>query len=55
MNDNDQKTIESNNNLSQRPSNNKNQRATVGRDIKNHMDVAIIKSNIDGDPTRSDE
>jgi hypothetical protein len=47
MNDNDEKTNES--------SNNKNQRATVGRDIKNCMDDAIFKSNIDSDPTRSDE
>jgi hypothetical protein len=55
MSDNDQKTIESSNNPSQRRSNNKNQRATVGRGIKNCMDAAIVKSNIDGDPTRSDE
>jgi hypothetical protein len=55
MNDNDQKTIESSNNPSQGRSNNKNQRATVGRDVKNRMDDAIVKSNIDGDPTRSDE
>jgi hypothetical protein len=55
MTDNDKKTIESSNNPSQRRSNNKNQRATVGRGIKNRMDDAIVKSNIDGDPTRSDE
>jgi hypothetical protein len=55
MNDNDEKTNESSNNPSQRCSSNKNKRASVGRDIKNRMDDAIVKSNIDGDPTRSDE
>jgi hypothetical protein len=55
MNENDEKTNESSNNPSQRRSSNKNQRASVGRDIKNRMDDAIVKSNIDGDPTRSDE
>ena len=35
--------------------NNKNQRATVSRDIKDRMNEAIKKPNIEGDPTRSDE
>jgi hypothetical protein len=35
--------------------NNKNQRATVSRDIKDRMNEAIEKPNIEGDPTRSDE
>jgi hypothetical protein len=35
--------------------NNKNQRATVSRDIKDRMNKAIEKPNIEGDPTRSDE
>ncbi len=55
MNDNIEKMNESIKNPSQRRNNEKNERANVGRDIKNRMDEAITKSNIDGDPTRSDE
>ena len=40
---------------SQRDNNDKNQRAIVGRDIKNRMEEAITEPNIEGDPTRSDE
>jgi hypothetical protein len=53
MNDSIEKTNESNKNQPQRL--NKNERETVGRDIKNRMDDAVTKSDIDGDPTRSDE
>jgi hypothetical protein len=53
MNDSIEKTNESNKNQPQRR--NKNDRETVGRDIKNRMDDAVTKSDIDGDPTRSDE
>ena len=53
MNDSIETTNESNKNQSQRR--NKNERETVGRDIKNRMDDAVTKSDIDGDPTRSDE
>jgi hypothetical protein len=53
MNDSIEKTNESNKNQPQRR--NKNERETVGRDIKNRMDDAVTKSDIDGDPTRSDE
>ena len=53
MNDSIQKTNESSKNQPQRR--NKNERETVGRDIKNRMDDAVTKSDIDGDPTRSDE
>jgi hypothetical protein len=53
MNDSIEKTNESNKNQTQRR--NKNERETVGRDIKNRMDDAVTKSDIDGDPTRSDE
>jgi hypothetical protein len=53
MNDSIEKTNESNKNQPQRR--NKNERETVGRDIKNRMDEAVTKSDIDGDPTRSDE
>ena len=53
MNDIIEKTNESNKNQPQRR--NKNERETVGRDIKNRMDDAVTKSDIDGDPTRSDE
>jgi hypothetical protein len=34
---------------------NKNQRANVSRDIKKRIDEGITKTNIEGDPTRSDE
>jgi len=40
---------------SQRGDDNKNQRANVSRDIKKRMDESITKTNIEGDPTRSDE
>ena len=53
MNDSIETTNESNKNQPQRR--NKNERETVGRDIKNRMDDAVTKSDIDGDPTRSDE
>ena len=53
MSDNIEKTNESNKNQPQRR--NKDERETVGRDIKNRMDDAVTKSDIDGDPTRSDE
>jgi hypothetical protein len=53
MNDSIEKTNQSNKNQPQRR--NKNERETVGRDIKNRMDDAVTKSDIDGDPTRSDE
>ena len=53
MNDSIEKTNESSKNQPQRR--NKNERETVGRDIKNRMDNAVTKSDIDGDPTRSDE
>ncbi len=55
MNDNIEKTNGSSKNPSQRRNNEKNERATLGRDIKNSMDDAVTKPNIDGDPTRSDE
>ena len=55
MNDNTERTKEDSKKLSQRGDNNKNQRANVGRDIKNRMDEATTKPNIDGDATRSDE
>jgi hypothetical protein len=48
-----EKTNESNSNQPQRR--NKNDQETVGRDIKNRMDDAVTKSDIDDDPTRSDE
>ena len=53
MNDSIEKTNESSKNQPQRR--NKNEREAVGRDIKNRMDDAVTKSDIDGDPTRSDE
>ena len=53
MSDNIEKTNESSNDQPQRR--NKNERETVGRDIKNRMGDAVTKSDIDGDPTRSDE
>ena len=53
MNDNIEKTNEGSKNQHQRR--NKNEGETVGRDIKNRMDDAVTKSNIEGDPTRSDE
>jgi hypothetical protein len=53
MNDTIEKTNDSNKNQPQRR--NKNERETVGRDIKNRMDDAVTKSDIDGAPTRSDE
>ena len=53
MNDSIEKTNESSKYQPQRR--NKNERETVGRDIKNRMDDAVTKSDIDGDPTRSDE
>ncbi len=53
MNDSIEKMNESSKNQPQRR--NKNERETVGRDIKNRMDDAVTKSDIDGDPTRSDE
>ena len=42
-------------NSSQRDDNNEDQRAKVGRDIKNRMNESITKMNTEGDPTRSDE
>ncbi len=53
MNDSIEKTNESSKNQPQRR--NKNERETVGRDIKNRMDDAVTKSDIDRDPMRSDE
>jgi hypothetical protein len=58
MNDNiDRTKQDSKEETSQRgdDNNNKNQRATVSRDIKDRMNEAIEKPNIEGDPTRSDE
>ena len=55
MNENIERTKENSKKPSQRGDNNKNQRAIVSRDIKNRMDEAITKPNIDGDRTRSDE
>jgi hypothetical protein len=56
MNDNIESTKEnSQKKPSQRADNNKAQRAIVGKDIKNRMEKAITKPNIDGDPSRSDE
>jgi hypothetical protein len=56
MNDNAKKMNESSKNPSQGRNSNKKQQSTVGRDIKNRMDDAVIKkSGIDVDPTRSDE
>ncbi|HEX2124533.1 MAG TPA: hypothetical protein VHF44_02905 [Nitrososphaeraceae archaeon] len=55
MNYNIEKMNESIKDPSQRRNNEKNERADVGRDIKNRTDEAITKSNVDGDPTRSDE
>lgn len=58
MNDNiDRTKQDSKEETSQRgdDNNNKNQRATVSRDIKDRMNKAIEKPNIEGDPTRSDE
>ena len=40
---------------SQRGDDNKDQRANVSRDIKKRIDEGITKTNIEGDPTRSDE
>jgi hypothetical protein len=40
---------------SQRGDDNKNQRVNVSRDIKKRIDEGITKTNIEGDPTRSDE
>jgi hypothetical protein len=53
MNDSIEKTNEGSKNQPQRR--NKNERETVGRNIKNRMDDAVTKSDINGDPTRSDE
>jgi hypothetical protein len=55
MNDNIERTKENSKKPSQGGGDNKNQRAIVSRDIKNSMEKAITKPNIDGDPTRSDE
>ena len=48
-------TKEDSKKASQRGDYNKNQRANVSRDIKKRMDEGITKTNIEGDPTRSDE
>jgi hypothetical protein len=55
MKDNIERTKENSQKPSQRGDNNKNQLAIVSKDIKNRMEKAITKPNIDGDPTRSDE
>ncbi len=56
MNDNIERTKENSKKKPfQRADNNKTQRAIVSKDIKNRMEEAITKPNIDGDPTRSDE
>ena len=55
MNDNIEKTNEGSKNQHQHQRRNKNEGETVGRDIKNRMDDAVTKSDIEGDPTRSDE
>ncbi|HJU95661.1 MAG TPA: hypothetical protein VJ643_06480 [Nitrososphaera sp.] len=55
MNDNTDKTKENSKKPSQIGDNNKDQRAIVSKDIKNRIEGAITKPNIDGDPTRSDE
>ncbi len=55
MNDNTDKTKENSKKPSQIGDNNKDQPAIVSKDIKNRIEGAIIKPNIDGDPTRSDE
>jgi hypothetical protein len=55
MSDNIETTKENSKKPSQRGDNNKSRRAIVSRDIKNRMEDAITKPNVDGDPTRSDE
>ncbi|MDQ3976105.1 MAG: hypothetical protein M3264_06245 [Thermoproteota archaeon] len=55
MNDDIERTNQNSKKPSQRDNNDKNQRAIVGRDIKNRMEEAITEPNIEGDPTRSDE
>ncbi|MDQ3718731.1 MAG: hypothetical protein M3298_09935 [Thermoproteota archaeon] len=42
-------------NSSQSGDSNEDQRAKVGRDIKNRMNENITQMNTEGDPTRSDE
>ena len=55
MNDDIERTNQNSKKPSQTDDNDKNQRAIVGRDIKNRMEEAITQPNIEGDPTRSDE
>jgi hypothetical protein len=55
MNDNIERTNENGKKPSQKGDTNKNQRAIVSRDMRNRMEEGITKSNINGDPTRSDE
>ncbi len=55
MNDNTEKTKEDSKKPAQMGDNSEDQRSIVGKDIKNRMEEAIKKPNIDGDPTRSDE
>jgi hypothetical protein len=55
MNDDIERTNQNSKKPSQTDDNDKNQRAIVGRDIKNRMEEAITEPNIEGDPTRSDE
>jgi hypothetical protein len=42
-------------NSSQSDDSSEDQRAKVGRDIKNRMNESITQMNTEGDPTRSDE
>jgi hypothetical protein len=55
MSDNIETTKENSKKPSQRGENNKSWRAIVSKDIKNSIEDAITKPNVDGDPTRSDE
>ncbi len=55
MDDDIEGTKEDSKKPSQRGDDIKNQRTNVSRDIKKRMDEGIAKTNIEGDPTRSDE
>ena len=55
MNDDIEGTKKDSKKPSQRGDDNKDQRANVSRDIKKRIDEGITKTNIEGDPTRSDE
>jgi hypothetical protein len=55
MDDDIEGTKEDSKKSSQRGDDNKNQRTNVSRDIKKRTDEGIAKTNVEGDPTRSDE